>query len=363
MKTEFTSNNKLIIIGNGFDLAHGLKTSYFHFILNYFNKAIEKKKDGNHFHSFNDELFEISNLYEADEIKPFQNLASVREWLKINETKVKVKNSFFQKMINSERSNWVDIESLFYEEIKRIYEMVENDGVAYDTHIYTKKDIHQKFVKKLNHEFEEIKTHLVDYLNTIETGVTSINAIESCLIQIWKAVMNEYNKGLSKPVHVLNFNYTNTFFNYSHDQEWLDVNHIHGSLKNQNNPLIFGYGDEKDSYFKKIERLNINAYLNYFKSFGYFRTGNYQKLLNFIEERKFDVLIWGHSCGLSDSVMLKSIFENKNCEKIHAFYHKWGNGENENDFKSKTMDISRHFDNKELLRATLCNFEISDPLN
>ncbi len=32
--------NKLLIIGNGFDLAHGLKTSYNHFLLWYLDQAI-----------------------------------------------------------------------------------------------------------------------------------------------------------------------------------------------------------------------------------------------------------------------------------------------------------------------------------
>lgn len=33
--------NRIIIVGNGFDLAHGVKTSYKYFIEWYFGKAIE----------------------------------------------------------------------------------------------------------------------------------------------------------------------------------------------------------------------------------------------------------------------------------------------------------------------------------
>ena len=32
--------NRLIIVGNGFDLAHGMKTSYHDFILSYFKKLL-----------------------------------------------------------------------------------------------------------------------------------------------------------------------------------------------------------------------------------------------------------------------------------------------------------------------------------
>ena len=36
--------NRLIIVGNGFDLAHGLKTSYADFIDWYFKKVVEQLK-------------------------------------------------------------------------------------------------------------------------------------------------------------------------------------------------------------------------------------------------------------------------------------------------------------------------------
>ena len=40
--------NRIIIVGNGFDLAHGVKTSYKDFIEWYFGKVIEKLKTKKH---------------------------------------------------------------------------------------------------------------------------------------------------------------------------------------------------------------------------------------------------------------------------------------------------------------------------
>ena len=48
--------NKLIIIGNGFDLAHGIKTSYNHFIDNYFNNAYNSFIEKN---NYSDDLLAI----------------------------------------------------------------------------------------------------------------------------------------------------------------------------------------------------------------------------------------------------------------------------------------------------------------
>ncbi|MBK9043434.1 MAG: hypothetical protein IPN97_09640 [Saprospiraceae bacterium] len=41
---DATSINRLILVGNGFDLAHGMKTSYGDFILWYFRKCWEEAK-------------------------------------------------------------------------------------------------------------------------------------------------------------------------------------------------------------------------------------------------------------------------------------------------------------------------------
>lgn len=47
MSAENPLLNNLIIIGNGFDLAHGLKTSYSDFIIWYFNQVKNKILDKN----------------------------------------------------------------------------------------------------------------------------------------------------------------------------------------------------------------------------------------------------------------------------------------------------------------------------
>ena len=51
--------NRLILVGNGFDLAHGIKTSYNDFILRYITKCFENSSQG-----YKDELLSIySNIY------------------------------------------------------------------------------------------------------------------------------------------------------------------------------------------------------------------------------------------------------------------------------------------------------------
>lgn len=98
--------------------------------------------------------------------------------------------------------------------------------------------------------------------------------------------------------------------------------HIHGELNKENNPIIFGYGDESADDYKKIEKLNDNEYLKNVKSINYLQTDNYKKMLGFINSDYYQVFILGHSCGSSDKTLLNTLFEYKNCVSIKPFYYK-----------------------------------------
>lgn len=70
----------------------------------------------------------------------------------------------------------------------------------------------------------------------------------------------------------------------------------------------------------------------------------------------------GHSCGLSDRILLNSIFDNDNCEQIQIYYHQ--KEDNTDDYFNKTIDISRHFspENKGVMRTKIVIKPISKPL-
>jgi hypothetical protein len=117
-----------------------------------------------------------------------------------------------------------------------------------------------------------------------------------------------------------------------------------------------------DPVYQRIENLNSNELLRNIKSFGYLKNGDYQKFRLFTDSDKFNVYILGHSCGLSDRILLNSIFEHKNCESIKIYYHK--RSDTDNDYTEKTMEISRHFgpQNKDLMRRRIVPFDKCSPL-
>jgi uncharacterized pyridoxamine 5'-phosphate oxidase family protein len=138
------------------------------------------------------------------------------------------------------------------------------------------------------------------------------------------------------------------------------INYIHGELNSEENPIIFGFGDEHDKHYLGFEDEKNDELFKHIKSFNYYKTSNYHNLIRFINSDDFQVYIIGHSCGLSDRTMLKEIFEHENCKSIKIFYFE--KSENENDYTNKTYDISRHFTDKGLMRKKIVPFDKSKPL-
>ncbi|ANH83821.1 hypothetical protein A8C56_09585 [Niabella ginsenosidivorans] len=166
---------------------------------------------------------------------------------------------------------------------------------------------------------------------------------------------------------MLNFNYTYTPDLYIRDlvpqfenNPLVDSIHIHGELYKDENPLIFGFGDEMDDHYKILEKKNDNRFLDNMKSFGYFRTDNLRKLSRFLMEGEYQVQIMGHSCGLSDRVMLNGIFEHDNCRSIKIFHRRKGSPFEETNYKELTQNISRHFNKKQRMRDWVVPYRPDD---
>lgn len=156
---------------------------------------------------------------------------------------------------------------------------------------------------------------------------------------------------------MLNFNYTSTVEEYFKRSEYnlepkpFKINYIHGKLNDKKNPIVFGFGDELDEEYKAIELEKTKGFFKFIKSFWYFRTANYHNLLRFIESQEYQVLILGHSCGLSDRTMLNMLFEHSNCKSIKIFYYE--NDEGYSNYNDLTLEISRHFKDKLKMRRVV----------
>ena len=372
--------NRLVIIGNGFDMAHGLKTSYMDFINWYWERRLNAMLT-EHASISEDCLckLEIKNTKDCASwsnfffFHPFRDLMT-REWkyppteiisaIKENTDDFSVTNSkFFASILQSiETKGWVDIEYDYYQLLKKCAESTDCG--------YT--------VKELNDQLAYLQERLVEYLGSIGANEYK-KKLHDAMIEFFdpadfstegrkKAMENigldiksfeeveynyeERNKLIPGRIMLLSFNYTATAKMYGNFN--LEFNYIHGDLEHPKN-IIFGYGDELDKNYKDILDRNDNELLRNVKSVRYLETRHYHDMLEFLMSAPFQVLIMGHSCGNSDNTLLNTVFEHENCVSIKPFYHKLEDGSD--NYLELVQNISRNFTNMRLFRDRVVNKE------
>ena len=406
--------NRLVLIGNGFDLAHNLPTSYQDFINWYWDSRFENLRKS--FTSVSKvALCEMTLSASRAWYSFFQEGPSVlREYngaelfLELCKRGIcrAIMTPLFERIHNSiDNKGWVDIENDYYELLKK----------------YVLENAPEKDIDALNTELHDLQELLVVYLKSIkisdalldkrisgkiyqpikrdDISIGKINVlkehIESGFIRDdieWRRLSELYeNSSLSKgyvydyrmkyeknpnilneeeppmelmlPNHImfLNFNYTHTADLYCKKGDIFTVNQIHGDLNNPKS-VIFGYGDELDDDYKTIVNKNENKFLGNIKSIKYLESDNYRRLLSFIESEPYQVLIMGHSCGNSDRTLLNTLFEHKNCVSIKPYYYKWGEGEKDDNYIELVQNISRNFTDMKLMRDRVVNKTYCEPL-
>ena len=372
--------NRLILIGNGFDLAHGLKTSYEDFINWYWERRLNILLT-EHAPISEDCLckLEIKNTNDCSSWSNFFFFHSLRdvitcEWkyppadiiggIKDNTDDFSVTCCrFFETILQSIKTRkWVDIENDYYQLLKWC---IENGDCGYT-------------VKELNEHLAFIQDKLVEYLHIISSN-QYIKELHDAMITFFdpadfstegrkKALDNigldiksyeeveynfeERNKLRPERIMLLSFNYTATAKNYNNFN--LEHNFIHGDLEHPEN-IIFGYGDDLDKNYKDILDRNDKELLKNNKSTKYLEARHYHDMLEFMMSAPFQVLIMGHSCGNSDRTLLNTVFEHENCVSIKPFYHKWKDGSD--NYLELVQNISRNFTNMRLFRDRVVNKE------
>lgn len=382
--------NRIIIIGNGFDLAHGLPTSYKNFINWYMDEWVQKLRSC-HQRRESDELCEYRSMIGDWYNILFENYniitkqpdgKSLISLIKRNANFQYNQSRFLEAITKCiEKNNWVDIEKEYYNLLSKDFESSDNESI-----------------EQLNRELECLKNNLIVYLNEVEKKLINEYIIDNNIkekifepinprdISIeakekfeffknnrlahdshYKSLLNKYNtykllkdidqrnsKELYLPdsILLLNFNYTKTADLYLPNEDIFKVNHIHGKLSNPKS-IIFGYGDELDENYKKLLKDNNNEYLKNIKSINYLNYTNYREMLSYIESAPYQIYIMGHSCGLSDKTLLNTLFEHKNCVSIKPFYYI--NAEGRDNYTDIVQNISRNFTDMKLMRDRVVN--------
>lgn len=210
--------NKLIIIGNGFDLTHGLPTSYKDFMNWYFeqwrerlmksHKRIERDELCSVAITDNNPLYIYLFYHNNEKIKDKYGLEFFDCLNSFEKIEREITSPFLSKILDSiETKGWVDIENDYYELL-----------CSYAKERKTKE------VKILNRHLSFLKGKLVEYLKSIDKKRNHDgNIMHEILIPIEKREIavhaREYCDNLDvEGIMLLDFNYTTTTSLYCDDK-------------------------------------------------------------------------------------------------------------------------------------------------
>lgn len=343
----------ILIIGNGFDIAHNLPTTYKDFI--HFMNVIERFRNNT---TMVDEFVnQKDDIYENEQLKPgvkkyFDNIFSsfinyssqpidndsvvyLKKMLDLSEDNLWFK--YFRKKIKEEGNYWTGFESDIsdivqeFEKIKNITVLGEfsdsikdflglnsNDVSSFDHTRY--KQLKEKTINDLNNLIMCLEIYLEDCINKLE-------------IELFAPFLYE-----TKIDKVLSFNYTTTFERcFVYRSNFSEICYIHGkaNLDVDENNMVLGI----DEYLSDSEK-NINIEFVEFKKYFqriHKKTGcEYKKWIEEIENQEIDgqsnLYIWGHSLAITDKDILKEFLLCNNIS-VTVFYH------NKNQYKRQIANL------------------------
>ena len=289
-----------------------------------------------HFTNYKGEI-EFKNIF----LKHISEKGNIKKWVDIeDEYYYLLKKSFQNKngkyKIVDLNKDFEVIKTLLSDYLLRVEKLTLKDNEARRKTMSYKRRFGYKIFspiqwkdfseKALNDEVDRIFNQYLKYIES-ENQAVQENKLSQNLIDLFQKLGKNANKNDfthlllsgSAPNHFdlipentlfLNFNYTHTDSLYGQPNEFKNAHsdslsktsfiHIHGSISAYDeNPIIFGFGDELDDDYMAIEKLNDNEYLENIKYIKYSETDNYKKLLEYVNSGYYQVYIMGHSCGIS----------------------------------------------------------------
>ncbi|KAA2427492.1 hypothetical protein F2Y00_15005, partial [Alistipes onderdonkii] len=300
--------NRIILIGNGFDLAHGLPTSYADFIRGY-NITLKlgllegeyERYDGLCSVNISDPedrktLEQFRWMLQDNTFRFIRNLGEItpaEQYDHFVSDHLIYESKFFETINKAvESKKWVDIEGEYYSLLKKVFKdksckygdpiqlneelkLIKGALTGYLKSVqkhYIKSELRNPDIEQIIHEpfnFRDVavsaQKQFLEYIvnkwaekNRIESTGEETKADESFAAIASNLVTNWENEGLkSKFIEeikngngavcdefaypertlLLNFNYTKTADLYLPANSDIPVNHIHGELDNEQNPV------------------------------------------------------------------------------------------------------------------------------
>lgn len=379
---------KILLIGNGFDLAHGLPTSY-----SYFPDFCDKvEKIFTFQHRLTEMVYKRKFLDDWNIDKSIKN--KLLEWYKKSPTnhdellielndniRDNIWINYFLEKRKQLGQNWIDFES----EISTVIQVFEcvrehverrklmvNTGIEYKTaelardfvdfaiksdkenlqsmySILTEGLIDSNFITYLDAFIEKMNINLDKLIRALEIYISEfINKIEV-------SQKNDDIKDIN-PDCVLSFNYSNTYERIYGQSNKIEYDYIHGKADITNNVntcnLVLGI----DEYLEECDRDNKLEFLPFKKFYQRIFKSTDSSYMEWVDEIRqnseypYELYIFGHSLDKTDKDVLELLICNDNVQ-TKIYYHRKSN-DDKKELGKLIRNLVRVIGAKELIRRT-----------
>lgn len=327
---------KVLMIGNGFDLAHGLETKYTDFLkfVEQFNRVYDiNERDSDfylrsgNFMQFLVSLFRDNSIESRHIIKEFRQITLENIWVNHFNEVLDVKKNIGE--------NWIDFEK----EIERVIGWMEKSISTCKSfmdivNLYEREHVTVAFLTDLNIEIEKLeftkssnteeleKRLIKKYLNDLDNLIRALEIYFT--LYVYSQIRENFNDDiislkLGENDAIISFNYTDTY-NKIYKNNLIapeNIHFIHGNAvlhNNGNNNMVVGIDET-------LEGDEINKNLKYVGFKKYFQRivkdvdASYTNLFKLSEDEyneKIEVFVFGHSLDKTDSDIIRRIFTAKN---------------------------------------------------
>ena len=316
---------KVLVIGNGFDLAHGFETKYRDFLdfVSQFNSIYElhdhgdlyRLRSGRHLQFFS-KLFSQGYENSNEIIRELRKLTFDNIWV-----------AHFWEVMDRRGENWIDFEK----EISNVVQMQESyfdcvlDGESFETAaeelkgcIVFKNDILGKIEDEVGSDIDLLNKfknacidRYLDHLNNLTRALEIYFTLYIGSLQKPQLVQDILDIDLHENDAIISFNYTDTYSRLYKQNPVNNVYFLHGKavLEHtvENNDMVLGI-DEYNSDDARDSKLDYVAFKKYFQRIIKGTTPRYKEIFQPEDSKEpIDIYIYGHSLDVTDKDVLKEI--------------------------------------------------------
>lgn len=194
--------NRIIMVGNGFDKAHGMATSYREFMDDYWRRVGGKICHDSSFWSYQDDFiyFKITGesynlVFEWSEynngIDSYSKFKTLIDLCNTTSIEFAFLNKFFERLSEASLNNWVDVEDEYY---AALVEILRGHEYNHSNEIPS--------LEKLNSDFSAVRRLLEEYLSRIEKTNAQMPSVQDKILSPLRAqdIAHSHKMGLTKHI-------------------------------------------------------------------------------------------------------------------------------------------------------------------